>query len=407
MADPTQPVQPTPASAGPVHPSPAAPVQPVSQPGPRQPAPPQAATFVPAAKPSGGFSRGFGTGAGLGIGLGLVLAIGMVVSSIVLAFAGLGAQGVSQTPTLETLWGRDSAGRTIRAVSISGAILGDSADGSTLTGGTYGYELAEIIDAIATEDADGLMVLVNTPGGTINGSAAIADAIARYQERTGNQVVVHVRGMSASGGVYSTAGADLIIADHGSLVGSIGVIFGPFTRFHEVTATTGSLLESGVVTSGGIDQYYLTQGRNKDFGNAFRDMTDEERQVIMTGLEKSYAGFVGRVAAGRGISEKSIVDGLGANIFDAETAVEKGLVDKVAGVNEAYTEAATVMGLDPADTKVVSEGEPDLLSQLLGVEARVPGHAAALADGEVSSRTLCGATPTALVFHGSLATVCG
>ena len=135
--------------------------------------------------------------------------------------------------------------------------------------------------------------------------------------------------MSASGGMYAMAPAARIISDHGTMVGSIGVIFGPFQRYREVTGLTGNLLQSGVQTSGGITSEYLAQGTGKDFGNPYRDMTEEEREVYTNGLAAEYRQFVDFVAEHRGIEAQRIKDELGAYMFDPATAMDKGLVDDV------------------------------------------------------------------------------
>lgn len=394
--------------------SPAPPAVPVPGPAFPQPQPqlpPQLPPVVAWAPPreKGGFARGFGAGAGAGLGLGAVLAIGMVVSALVfglLAGSAAVAGGASAT-AWETEWGPATAANQIRAIHVTGTILADSGDGSTLTGGTYGYEVASQIDALEADDAAGLLLVMNTPGGSVNGSKAMADAISRYQQRTGRKVVAHVQGMSASGGMYTMAGADEIIADHGSLVGSIGVIFGPFERYRDVTAITGTAFTPGVETEGGIEQTYLTMGRNKDFGNPFRDMNAEERDTLLAGMQNVYDDFVDHVAKGRGLQAAEITDKLGAHIFDPETAIANGLVDAQLGIDEAYRRAATVMGVDPDNTKVVAPAAPSLFEQLLGAQARVPGHAPTLASGQAPSATVCGATPRVLVFHGEPATVCG
>jgi len=366
------------------------------------PAPPPVA---PAAQP-GGFARGLGAGAGAGIGLGLTLAIGLMISSLVFGvLVGAGTASASQT---QVLWGSPVASNTIRAFSVTGPILAGASDGATLTGGTYGYELAAMIDATTAEEAAGLMLVMNTPGGTINGSKAIADAVTRYQERTGKKVVALVQGMSASGGMYAMAGADEIIADHGSLIGSIGVIYGPISRYRDVTAITGSLLEPGVETTGGITQEYLTMGRGKDFGNPYRDMTDEEREVFTGAIQNMYDDFVDWVATARDLEPAFITDTLGAHVFDTETAVEHGLVDSQLGIMEAYAHAAEVVGVDPADTRIVTDAPPTLLDQLLGAEARTRGQAIAesLQPGQRASASICAATPSVLVYHGELAPIC-
>ncbi len=381
---------------------------PVMQPGWGQGWPAQLPYPQPGPATAGGFRRGFGAGAGAGLGLGAALAVGMVVSALLFGLLAGAATAAGQAdPAMRTVWGPADAASTIRAVHVTGPILASPADGATLAGGTYGYEVAAQIDAVETGEAAGLLLVLNTPGGTIHGSKAIADAVSRYQKRTGKKVVASVQGMSASGGMYAMAGADEIIADHGSLVGSIGVIMGPFERYRDVKGTTGTLLTPGVQTSGGIEQEYLTMGRGKDFGNPYRDMSAEEREVMTAGLQNVYDDFVAWVAQGRDLDPELITGTLGAHIFDPEAAIGHGLIDAELGIEEAYRRAAEVMGADPDSTRIVAATEPGLLEQLLGAEARVPGQAPVLAAGQVAATSLCGRTPTALVYHGEPAAVCG
>ena len=402
---PTQPSKPTQTPAAGAKP----PLPPYGYPapyyGPPAPYPVIPATVAP--QPAkGGFGRGFGIGSGVGIGLGATLAIGMLVSSLLFGLLA-GAGGAAAAPPVQTVWGAPYASKTVHAFYVTGPILAGASDGSTLSGGTYGYELAAAIDAIGDE-TDGLMLILNTPGGSINGSKAIADAVTRYQERTGKKVVAFVQGMSASGGMYAMAGADEIIADHGSLIGSIGVIFGPLSRFKDVIAITGTILEPGVVTTGGITQEYLTMGRGKDFGNPFRDMTEEERVVLTGAIQNMYDDFTGWVAEARGLERSFIVDTLGAHVFDPKTAVEHGLIDIELGVMDAYPHAVETMGLNPEETRIVTDAPPSLIDQLLGMEARVRGHALpeSVELGQRASATICGGSPSVLVYHGDLASVC-
>ncbi|MCA0253399.1 MAG: S49 family peptidase [Actinobacteria bacterium] len=402
--NPTQPSTPTPPTGPRPTPPPygyPAPYHPVAQypVAPAAPAPSQPA--------KGGFGRGFGIGSGVGIGLGATLVIGMVISSLLFGLLAGNAGAAAATPGVQTIWGSAYASRTVHAFSIAGPILAGASDGSTLSGGTYGYEIAAAIDSLGDE-TDGLMLILNTPGGSINGSKAIADAVARYQERTGKKVVAFVEGMSASGGMYAMAGADEIIADHGSLIGSIGVIFGPLSRFKDVTAITGTILEPGVVTTGGITQEYLTMGRGKDFGNPFRDMTEEEREVFTGVIQNLYDDFVGWVAKARGLEASFITDTLGAHVFDPKTAVAHGLIDVELGVMDAYRHAAETMGLDPDDTRIVTDAPPGLIDQLLGMEARVRGHALpeSVELGQRASASICGYSPAVLAYHGDIASVC-
>ena len=376
---------------------------------PPPPPPPWRPETAPGMRGPGYFRRGFAVGLGATLGAGVVLAgiaLGLTLV-MVLALVGLasgeGADSSTEPPT-ETVWGAADASARMIAVPVTGVILGGESDGVTFGGATYGYDVADTIDALQTEDADGLILELNTPGGTIYGSRAIADAVERYQKRTGNQVMAHVQGMSASGGVYAMAGADQIVADHGSLVGSIGVVMGPFQRFRDVTGIPGSLLEPGVTTDGGVTEEYLTRGRGKDFGNPYRDMTEEERAVMGRGLDREYEAFVTWVSQARGISPQTIVDELGAFVFDGHTAVDRGLVDRVLGREEAYRYAAEMSGVDPDDTRVDRIVAPGFVESLLS--ATWPGSGAGAVIGEPGRSVVCSGAPLALAYHGELSAAC-
>lgn len=380
-----------------------------------QPAPyPLPVTAAQASQP-GGFKRGFslGAGAGLGAAAGLMVLgiVGAVLSGLIaMAFAGvLAGAGQTAVEPLRTVWGEPTASKKVRAIEVTGPILTDPSDGATLGAGVYGYELAQVLDGLDAEDADALVLLMNTPGGTVTGSRAMADAIERYQERTGRKVVAFVEGMSVSGGMYTMAGADEIIADHGSMVGHIGVISGPYLEYRGVTATGSSLLEQGITTSGGISADYITAGRNKDFGNPWRPMTDEERQMLQNLIDGEYDGFVSWVSQARGIPEATIREQLGATVYNAEDAQAVGLIDAKMGRDEAFRRVAEIAGLDPADTRVVAAQPPTLWAQLLGAEARVYGQALPVepVDGQPARPTsnLC-ADGAVLAWYGSLSGVC-
>ena len=409
-----QPVGSTPENTPSVPPTPAAPATPQAS---FTPPPAPQTPWVPPVKEPSGFKRGFGVGFGFMIGAGIVIAvlsiislIGMIASAGAMAAAirNQGGAATAATTTYEPIWGSADAKNTIRAIDITGTIYAAGGTASLLSGGgTYGYEIASQIDAMTAEESTGLLLLMDTPGGTINGSKAIADAVARYQERTGHKVIAYVQGMSASGGMYAMAGVDEIIADHGTLIGSIGVIMGPFTRLKDVTGTTGTIITDGYTTTGGITQEYFTAGTGKDFGNSFRDMTAAERENYQHGLDVEYDAFVNHVAAGRKMPADRIKNELGAFMFDPQTAIEKGLVDQMLGRNDAFTRAAELNGLDPADTKVVKPAMPSFLSSLLGAEARIYGHPAALKSDDVPQTSpLCTTAVTVLAYSGDMNALC-
>lgn len=380
-------------------------------------APQPIAPMPPPPKPDGpvkqGFGRGFGFGLGLGVGLLALSIVGALISGLLLAGAVATLGGPSQTSaeSLQTIWGKPSASKKLRAIPITGTIMGDTSDGMGLAVGTYGYQVADVLDGLEADDADGVVLLMNTPGGSINGSRAIADALDRYRARTGKKVMAYVQGMSASGGMYSMANADKILADHGSIVGSVGVIMGPIEYYDGVMSTTGTLLTGGVSTRNGITSEYLTGGRDKDFGNPYRPITDEERQVYQGLINTEYDLFVNWVSENRGIPAQTIKDDYGAHMFDTVKATEIKYIDGTAGRDEAFRDFATLSGLDPNDTRLVQSTTPSLWAQLLGAEAHPWGVAPAAQPQKgqppIVTSKVCTGAPTALAYHGDPMEFCG
>lgn len=382
---------------------------PAAPPSSEPPAPP--APYAKEPRRSG-FKKGFGAGLGAALGVGVVLcalsllsALSLVVMLVIIR-PGEANTSASTTATT-TVWGDAGASHTLRAIEVSGAIETTGGSTSSLyTSATYGYDVADVIDDLEADDADGLLLLMDTPGGTIPGARAIAQAAERYRDRTGHPVIAYVTGMAASGGMYAMAGADHIYADQGTMIGSIGVIMGPFAHYSGVTQIDNGIL-SGGVSADSIEQFYLTQGAGKDFGNAFREMTDEERAVYTSDIAREYDVFVQWVADERGIGTETIRNELGAYLYDAQTAVDKNLADAVMGRDEAFRQAATDSGVDPGDTRIIADTTPGALSRLFGADSsRVFGHGAPMTSGTATSE-LCTSATTVFAWSANPVQACG
>ncbi len=433
ISEPPPPPPPEPGqqpAAAPPPPPPPAPGS-VPAPGPAGPAVPPGAGWYNGPIPIAGLAPRETVGSAIGRTLVKALTIlavvlfGLILIPITLiaigAALGGGADPENASTSRTLVAGERAADVRLVAVPVTGLILGEDRDQSTggLFGAldvTYGYTIAEELADLADDDSvDGIILELDTPGGTIFGSKAIADAVAAYREATGKPVVAYVGGISASGGVYSMAGADAIYADHGTLVGSIGVIFGPFQTFNDVTAIDGGLLGGGVTTEGGIEFEFLTAGRSKDLGNPYRPMTDEERAVLQEGLDNAYADFVAHVSAGRDLPESEIERELGALIYGEHQALANGLIDGIANRDTTYAMAADLAGLADGQTWGVERldapgaGLLSLLAGPLGVDGADgadDGGQAGVTSGLDARHPLCLGTGTVLAYHGDPTRLC-
>lgn len=198
-----------------------------------------------------------------------------------------------------------------------------------------GREAIRQLDAFAENSSVKSIVLhVNSPGGGVSISQEVHDAVLRA--RDSKPVVAAMASVAASGGYYISCAADRILANAGSLTGSIGVIF----QFH----TFGDLFDKV-----GVGTETITSGELKAAGTYARDMTEEERLMLRSVVLDSYEQFVEAVAEGRDMDKEEIYPLADGSVFTGLQAYNLGLIDTLGGLKEAVDLAAELAGI---------EGEP-------------------------------------------------
>lgn len=335
----------------------------------------------------------------------------IIVCATVTFFAGLtffflmliaagSAETTSQNSDYRHVYG--SGGHKLLSIKVDGLIVGSETEaggGIFSAGYVSGYDVKKkLIQAAEDKDIHGVVLEVNSPGGTIYGSRAIADGVAFYREKTDNPVYSHIQGSGASGGYWIAASADKVTADFGSDVGSIGVIMGPFQYYNKVMAEDGGLLSGGIVTQNGIENTYITAGTSKDVGNPYRKLTEAEVTSLQKSINNEYDNFVRYVSEQRNIPEETIRTKIGAMIYDNKTALELKLIDQSASREDVYHELAEKVGIED-DFQVVREySMPGFLRALAGaITNNQPKQAAFDA---------CSLTRTKLAYHGNVASLC-
>lgn len=276
---------------------------------------------------------------------------------------------------------------------------------------TFGYDLKDTLEQAATDESiKGVLLHVQSPGGTIFGSYAIAEAIAKFREATNKPVLAYIEGLAASGGVMAMVTASEIYADYGSLIGSIGVIGPQLLYYNQPMAYDEGLFTSGIVTKGGIEQTILFAGKGKDLGNPFRKITKEELENWQRGLETEYDQFVRHVARTRNIDESIIRDQMGAQLFDNQTAEAYGLINGTLNQNDSIAKLAELAGVDE-DYQLVRPQRRggQFWTQLLEGYTRLSGNAVEMEQvrqqtihAQVCQKT----THLSLVYYGDMAALC-
>ena len=181
----------------------------------------------------------------------------------------------------------------------------------------------EIEKAQEAKNIKGVLLNVNSPGGAVPPSIEISYAIKELQKH--KPVIAYASGIMASGSYYSSIFAKKIIANPGSIVGSIGVIM--------ESADVSALMKTI-----GVKTQVVKQGTYKEAGTPTREWTKEERAELETLTKDTYDLFVKDVATARGLdiaASKSYAD---AHIFSSKRAKEVGLIDDIGVKSQAKTE---------------------------------------------------------------------
>jgi protease-4 len=180
--------------------------------------------------------------------------------------------------------------------------------------------------ALAQEDADdikGVLLAIDSPGGTVGLSAELYDAVRRLKAK--KPVVVTVMDVAASGGYYVASAADKIYANPGAVLGSIGVIGSGLNL-------TGLIERFGVT-----DQTYKT-GPYKDIGSPFRKETPEERRIVEAEIQDMYQQFVSDVAKGRGLDVEAVRKLADGRTYTGRQSLNNKLVDATGTAEDALQE---------------------------------------------------------------------
>ncbi|WP_420458003.1 signal peptide peptidase SppA [Neolewinella sp.] len=231
----------------------------------------------------------------------------------------------------------DGDGNDQVAVLIAeGGIVDGAGDLGSIGDKKYVNEIEKLAD---DDNVKAVVLRVNSGGGSASSSENIWYAIEQLKE-TGKPVVVSMGDYAASGGYYIAAGADSIYAEPTTITGSIGV----FLTFPIVR----ELMEDKI----GVSFDTVNTARNANAFSPFREMGEEEKQLLTTRTQGIYATFLDRVATGRGIPIERVREIAGGRVYSGERAMEIGLIDRFGGLDAAVASAARLAGLDADDYAV-------------------------------------------------------
>ncbi len=211
----------------------------------------------------------------------------------------------------------------ILVVNIDGMIASDDSND---------FVVDELENAVDDDSISGVILHVNSPGGSVYASEKIAKKIDKLKEN--NKPVYSVmQELAASGGYYISAPCDKIFASNETWTGSIGVIMQSYSL-------------EGLFDKYGIKEQNVTTGKMKDAGSPGSDMDEEEKEYFQGLVDSAFSRFVKVVADGRNMSEADVKKLADGRVYDGSQAKENGLVDKIGDLESATEDMAKENGLE-------------------------------------------------------------
>ena len=222
-----------------------------------------------------------------------------------------------------------------------------------------GEDYKDYIDkAMKDDDVKGVILRVDSPGGTVTGSDYILNRLNQLRKK--KPIVVSMGSMACSGGYYVSMCVgnekDSIFIEPTGWTGSIGVII---SRYDASELFNKKL---------GIFEDPITSGRNKAMGSPLRPLNEEQRKIFQDLVDDSFIRFKDIVKAGRprfAENPKELDDLATGQVYSANQALELGLVDKIGFLDDAIEQICKKVHISPKDAQVVKYGKEATLSEIL------------------------------------------
>ncbi|MBA4313345.1 MAG: signal peptide peptidase SppA [Chlorobiaceae bacterium] len=186
----------------------------------------------------------------------------------------------------------------------------------------------------------GILFRVDSPGGGVVASQEMYQEVKATRENS-KPVVVSMGSLAASGGYYVSCPANTIVANPGTLTGSIGVI----SQFMEYDSLLGKI---------GVGVNTIKSGKFKDAGNPFRKMTVDDRKYFQNLMDDVHLQFIDAVQEERKIPHDSLIAYADGRVFTGEQALRMGLVDTLGTYEDAIKITAKLAGI---------KGEPSIVKE--------------------------------------------
>ncbi len=215
-----------------------------------------------------------------------------------------------------------------------------------------------------------VVLRLNSPGGTVAASDIMYHKLQEFKQKSGKPVVACMLNIATSGAYYLACGCDGIVAQQGSVTGSIGTII-------------QTVSFAGTMEKLGIKSIAIKSGKLKDMASPLHDLSDEEREILQVIITQFYEQFLEVVAEGRKeVSEQKLRELADGRVFAAKEALKEGLIDRVGYPAEATAWAKELAGVTKARV-VIYHRPAGYKPNIYGTEMSTGGGVGALLNVEL------------------------
>ncbi len=235
------------------------------------------------------------------------------------------------------------------------------------------YQTVEELQAFADDPlVKAIVIRIDSPGGGVAPSQEIYNAVNRVRREHNKTVVASMGTVAASGGYYIAVATDRILANPGTLTGSIGVIM-QMANFQELLEKIG------------VKSVVVKTGKFKDLGSPFRPMVEEERQLLESVMNDTLSQFIEAVADGRSMDAAEVELLADGRVFTGRQAKSVLLIDEIGDLHDAIKLAGELGGIE-GSPRVLETTKPFSFQEFL--ESRFLGGIRSLAPSRFSSPLL-------------------
>lgn len=222
----------------------------------------------------------------------------------------------------------------IGIVRVEG-IIQASQGSSSMFEQNEGYDHSFALDYIDkmkdSASNEGILLYVDSPGGTVYEIDELYLKLMEYKEATGRPILAYFGSQACSGGYYIAMAADKIYANRNNWTGSIGVI-------------QSMINYKELFDKYGIKEINITSGKNKAMGSSAQELTGEQKEILQSLIDEAYEQFVDIVAAGRKMDKEQVKVLADGRIYSAKQALGLNLIDKVGSYEEAVSAMREMKG---------------------------------------------------------------